>query len=488
MTPAAPQERAADRAVAAAQVRRNGADGLFLPCQARVIAHLRHSTSLTVIEKSRRVGFTWTVAFFAAMKLASAKSAGGDDVFYMGHKLEMAREFIEDVAMFLKAIHGVAASVGESVFRDIDDEGNSREIKAYRIDLPNGQKCIALPSVPDAFRGMQGVVIIDEAGFHRNLAAKLKSAYALLMLAGQVIVISTHNGVANPFNQLINEIRAGQRLGTVFRITFNDAIAEGYYEKVARPQFLRKGGVAPTREEYIALIRGIYADNVGEELDVVPRVGGGSWIKPDDLAACEDEDAGKPELYRGGLYYMGRDVARRRDGAIIWGCELIGQTLWLRDRIKMIGASFAEQADAADWLFRHRRVANYKIDQGGMGEQPVEDAQRRYGTSRVQGEFLSGQNRLDLGISIRDRFERLLWRVPPHPEIRADLLAIKQLPSSGGAMRIGDDPDGDVHADEFWAGALASRGADMRPMEYGYDVVGGNRGGRGFGGGRGVTW
>lgn len=440
---------------------------LLLKYQATALARLRAGVQLLVIEKSRRIGLTWGLASFAGLKAAALPSAGGDNVFYMGYEQEMAREFIDACAMWCRAYGIAAGAVGEDVFEDIDAEGNTQGIKAFRIVLASGFKITALSSMPRAFRGKQGTVILDEAAFHGQLKEKIKAALALLMWGGQVVIVSTHDGVANEFNQLIDRIRAGQQKGEVITISFDDAIADGLYERIAEVAAIR-GRKVPAKADWIADIRDFYGDNADEELDVIPKQGGGSWIKPGDLAACEDDDAGIPENYAGGLYYMGRDVARRRDGAIIWGCELVGQTLVLRDRIKLIGATFAEQAARADWLIQNRRMAAYWIDQGGMGEQPVEDAQRAYGESRVQGQLLIGQNRLDIGVSIRDRFERQLWRVPRHPEIRADLLAIKQLPSSGGAVRIGDDPKGNVHADEFWAGALASRAADLPPMAYDY--------------------
>jgi hypothetical protein len=54
-------------------------------------------------------------------------------------------------------------------------------------------------------------VIIDEAAFHEQLGELIKAAMALLMWGGQVHIISTHNGADNPFNELIQDIRAKKR-------------------------------------------------------------------------------------------------------------------------------------------------------------------------------------------------------------------------------------------------------------------------------------
>jgi phage FluMu gp28-like protein len=401
------------------------------------------------------------------LKAASQRAAGGDHVFYMGYEQDMAREFIDACAMWARAFGHAASAVGEELFDDVDDEGNPRSIRALKITFGEF-RIVALPSVPRAFRGKQGVVIIDEAAFHAKLEEKIKAALALLMWGGQVVIVSTHDGVANPFNQLCDRIRAGTQPGELLAITFDDAVADGLYERNALVQSRRGRGIEP-KDEWIASIRSYYGDNAGEELDVIPKEGGGSLIKPEALAACEHRDAARPELYGGGLFFIGRDIARRRDGQIIWGMELVGDVLWLRDRWEGVGQTFEAQRDAADAMIRGRRMSQYWLDQGGMGEPEVEYAQRRYGSTRVAGQLLTGQNRIDIALSLKDRFERGLIRIPPDPVIRADLRAIAQLPSSGGAVRIGDDPKGKIHADRFWAAALASRAADLPPEAYAYE-------------------
>jgi phage FluMu gp28-like protein len=479
-----PEERAADRQAFERLAETLPRGRLLLGYQASTLARLKAGVQLLVIEKSRRIGLTWGVAAFAALTAAAHPSAGGDNVFYMGYEQEMAREFVDAAGMWAKAYGIAAGAVGEEVFEDTDEAGNTRAIKAFRITFASGFKIVALSSMPRAFRGKQGTVILDEAAFHSQLEEKIKAALALLMWGGQVIIISTHDGVANPFNQLIDKIRAGTQKGEVLKITFDDAIADGLYERIAEVAGIRGRKVA-AKPDWIASIRGFYGDNASEELDVVPKQGGGSLIKVEDLVACQSSLAGQPELYRGGLYYLGRDVAARRDGQIIWGFEMVGDVLWLRDRWEKTGQSFAAQADAAADLISRRRMMQYWIDQGGLGEQPVEEAKRLYGESRVQGQFLIGRNRLDIGLGLADRFQRGLIRVPADPVIRADLLAIKELPNTSGVKRIGDDPDGEIHADRFWAAGLASRAADLAPGEYGYTPAGRAGGGGMFGGQRG---
>lgn len=447
-------QRADERATAELAFEQLPRGELLLGYQQRVVSKLLAGVSLLVIEKSRRIGLTWAIAAYFTLVASSQRSAGGDNCWYMGYDMEMAREFIDACAMWARAF-GIAA---EDADEEVLDGGEDGKVQAFRIRFASGFKIVALPSVPRALRGKQGKVGIDEAAFHKNIGETLKAALALLMWGGQVIVWSTHDGVANPFNILLDEINSGQRKGETVRIDFNDAIADGLYERVALAARVKGRSILP-KDEWIADIFATYGEDAEEELLCIPKAGSGSLIKPEDLAACEHVEAGRPELYQGGLLYVGRDVARRRDASIIYGFELVGDVLWLRDRYEEVGTSFAHQDAFFDDLFIRRRVAYAGIDQTGMGEKVVEDAQNRHGSVRVNGVLLTGPNRLDLAMSLQQRFERGLIRIPPDPILRSDLRAIKKTGSQTGGVRIVND--GEVHADRFWAAALASSGADM---------------------------
>lgn len=455
---------AAEREAAAAAFERLPPGDLLLKYQASTVQHLMNGVSLLVIEKSRRIGLTWGLAAYAVLKAAAHPSAGGMNVWYMGYDLDMAREFIDACAMWARAFGLAADAVDEEIL-----SGDAEKVQAFRLRFASGFKIVGLPSVPRALRGKQGLVIIDEAAFHGQLAEVLKAALALLMWGGQVVVVSTHNGVANAFNLLLDDVRAGRRKGETLTFTFDQAIHDGLYERIALAAGIKNRAILP-KAEWIADIRATYGEDAEEELDCIPKAGAGSWLDPAALAACEHPDAGKPELYSGGLLYVGRDVARRRDLPVVHGFELVGDVLWMRDRWRERGATFRAQDDVVADIFQTRRVAAYWIDQTGMGEKVVEDEQRRYGATRVTGVLLTGPNRLDLAISFKERVETGRIRVPPMPDLRADYRAIKQQGGTGGSVRI-INADDQVHADEFWATALACRGADMPYQAYAYEPV-----------------
>jgi phage FluMu gp28-like protein len=432
---------------------------LLLGYQQKSVDRMFAGVSLLAIEKSRRVGLTWGVGSFATLKASAAVEAGGQNVWYMGYDKDMTLEFIEVCSMWARAFNLVASDMIEEEVLYTDDNGKEQGVKAFSIRFASGFRITALPSVPRALRGKQGIVIIDEAAFHKDVEAVLKSAMALLIWGGQVIVISTHDGISNPFNKLLDDIRSGERRGEVMSITFHDAMQAGLYERVAMVAET-KGVELEPKEEWEANIRASYGDDAGEELDCIPKVGSGSLLSIADIAACEHEDCGLPDLYQGGLCYIGRDVARRRDGQVQYCMEEIGDVLWQRDTYEETKQTFAHQDAFFDGLFQRRRIAAAWIDQTGMGEKVVEDLQLKHGSMRVVGQLLTGPNRLDLATSLLEHFAEHRIRIRKDLVTRSDLLAIKKVGSEqSGGVRIVNDSS--VHADRFWAYALACRAHDM---------------------------
>jgi len=459
-----PAQGAAEREAATVAFEKLPPGELLLKYQVSSVAELKAGTALVVIEKSRRIGLTWGLAAAAVLRAAAHGSAGGMNVWYMGYDQEMAREFVDACAMWVRAFKLAAEAQDQELIED-DEKG---AIGAFRIRFPSGFKIVALPSVARALRGKQGLVIIDEAAFHKSLAEVLKAALAFLMWGGQVVVVSTHDGIGNPFNELIDEVRAGRRRGVVRTITFRDAIEQGLYDRIKLVTEIKGGALAPL-EEWEADIRATYGDAAEEELDCIPKAGSGSLIKPEDIAAAEHPEAGRPELYGGGLYFGGRDVARRRDGAVQSGLEMVGDVMWERDFYDEVAVTFAHQDAWMDERFADRRVVQFGIDQTGMGEKVVEDAKLRWG-ERIVGFLLTGPMRLNLGLALLDGFERGLIRIPPDPRRRADLRAIKRAGTSAGGLRLVNDET--VHADYFWALAIGFYLSRQPLMAFDYRAVG----------------
>ena len=238
--------------------------------------------SIIAIPKGRRTGITFGTMLNKTLVAASRKSAGGDNIFYIGDTKEKGLEAIGYCAKFARIIamaQGQGSSgVEEFLFEDQDENGKTRHINAYRIRFASGFQVCALSSRPANIRGLQGHVVIDEAAFHPDVQGVLDAATALLIWGGQITVISSHNGKKNPFNQFCTDIESG-RYGAdaaVMTVTFDDAVANGLFERVC----LMKGTTptAEAKQTWYAKIRngyGVRKSAMREELDAIPRDGSG---------------------------------------------------------------------------------------------------------------------------------------------------------------------------------------------------------------------
>ena len=242
-------------------------------------AWLGDKSPVKVVEKSRRIGLTWAQALDDVLK-ASTSGRDGMDVLYISFNQDMTREYIDTCAEWAKKLQIVAGKVNEDIFRDRDE----REIKAFRIDFASGHKILALSNRPSNLRGKQGRVIIDEAAFVEDLPELLKAALALLMWGGQVIIISTHDGAENPFNELIQDVRAGNLPYSLHRITLDDALSAGLYRRICR---VTKQDWTPEAEEaWRADLIKTYGDGADEELFCIPRQSSGAYLTTGMIEAC----------------------------------------------------------------------------------------------------------------------------------------------------------------------------------------------------------
>lgn len=258
------------------------ADGVLMTHQ---VECLKYDVSILAIPKGRRTGITFAWGLNSTLISGAQKSAGGDNVYYIGDTKEKGLEFIGYVGKFARVIAAQQAdsvsAIEEYLFDDQDDKGNTRQITAYRVRFASGFQVSALSSRPANIRGLQGVVIIDEAAFHQDVQGVLDAATALLIWGGRIVVISSHNGKNNPFNQFCTDIESGLygNDAAVFTVTFDDAVENGLFERVCA----MKGEVATveSKKAWYSRIRNGYGPRksaMREELDAIPRDGSGVCI------------------------------------------------------------------------------------------------------------------------------------------------------------------------------------------------------------------
>jgi phage FluMu gp28-like protein len=425
------------------------------------------------------------------------------DTLYIGYNLEMAREFIGDCAFWARHLHGLALEVEEFVFKD-KDGGGDHDIQAFRIRFASGFEIVALSSRPRSLRGKQGFVIIDEAAFHDDLPELLKAALALLVWGGRVWIISTHNGEDNPFNELVQDVRAGRKPYKLMRTTFDDALEEGLYRRICLVRGLEW---TPEGEaKWAADIRAFYGDDAAEELDCVPSRGAGVYLPRALIEACMNSEYGvlrlacpegfetKPDAERESFVqawieetldpaiaalnpdlrsYFGEDFGRSGDLTVIWPLQedtnLVRRSPFV---VELHNVPFRQQEQVLFHLVdRLPRFMAGAMDARGNGQFLAEVAMQRYGATRIEQVMLSNQWYLDNMPRLKSAFEDQTIEIPRDADVLADLRAVRM---EKGIAKVPEDArsrgsDGrQRHGDAAIALALAYHASelDVAPIEF----------------------
>lgn len=243
---------------------------ILLPYQ---ITWQEDESPIRIGEKSRRVGFSWNIAAEASLE---ASEIDGCDAWYVGYNKEMAQEFIRDVAFWSRNFNLICTDIEEEEL--FEDGRDDKAILTYTVRFASGFRITALSSRPTNLRNKKGHIIIDEAAFHDDLKGLLKAALAVRLWGGKgrVDIISTHNGVENFFNELLEEVKSGKRPYSLHRVTIDDAIHEGLVKRIflVNNKEWEKGDNKKWREEIFAE----YGDDAAEELLCVPSRSGGTYI------------------------------------------------------------------------------------------------------------------------------------------------------------------------------------------------------------------
>ena len=491
------------------------ADGVLMAHQ---VECLKYDVSILAIPKGRRTGITFAWGLNSTLIAGAQKAAGGDNVYYIGDTKEKGLEFIGYVAKFARVIAAQQAqdvsAIEEFLFEDQDEQGNTRMIAAYRVRFASGFQVAALSSRPANIRGLQGVVIIDEAAFHADVQGVLDAATALLIWGGRIVVISSENGKNNPFHQFCKDIEEG-RYGddaAVLRITFDDAVTNGLFERVCA----MKGEVATVegKKTWYNRIRNAYGPRkaaMREELDAIPRDGNGIcipgvWIerampeeRPVIRLALDDDFIHMTEAERAAWgndwidrelrpvmaetlnpeqrHVFGMDFARHRHFSSIVPMAIM-QNL-CRDvpfLLELNNVPSALQQQILFWLIELPRQSGGAMDATGPGMVLAEYTADRYGRPRIAEITL---NRKWYGFwmpKFTGLFEDSMIILPRDENTAQDLRAVENIDGVPMVASLEKkdlkDPELVRHGDTAIAGCLANYAALNLATEIAFESTG----------------
>lgn len=482
-------------------------EGVLMAHQAEWIGD---DSTLKICAKGRRTGITFAEALDCTLIAAAKRSAGGQNVFYIPDSKPKGREFIGYAAHFAKTVAGEMLTIEDGIFFDQKEDGTTKAISSYIIKFASGFRIEALSSRPENIRGLQGTVVIDEAAFHRDVRNVIDAVGALLIWGGKIRIISSHNGITNPFNELIKEAEAKKNGFKVHTFSFGDAVRNGLYMRVC----LIKGDEwsQEKQEAWEAEIRSAYGTRTAkmrQELDAIPAEAEGAalsrvliescmsrdlpdvirWDRPDDFKNLDDyererqtlefcEAVLKPRLDRLDVtlqHCIGGDFARSGDKTAFVvpeiGVDLVRRAVLI---VELKNVPFDQQRDILFYVGDRlpRRVAG-AFDARGNGQYLAEKARQRWGES-MQEVMLSPSWYAAHMVPYIEAFGDKSVLYPYDADVLADHQALAYV---NGIVKVPDDysakgADGyNRHGDTAIASALAYYASKLDFAEYSYRPV-----------------
>ncbi|MFM2433004.1 MAG: hypothetical protein RLZZ511_4218 [Cyanobacteriota bacterium] len=402
-------------------------------------------------DRSRFIGVCWsrgarktfTVTLMLVDDCFSQEAQGKRTTWVILSRGErQAKEAIEECKRHCNAYLMGAAAIQQSEF--VSEDG-LRRFTQLEIRFPNGSRIIALPANPDTARGYTANVFLDEFCIHEHDVEIWRSLLPVLRGRFRVIVASTpKGGRTRKFYQIIND-ESG--LWSKHIVNVYEAVEQGLPLNI--------------EEEKAAMAD---PDGWAQEFELQWLDEASAWLPFELIEKCEDElattDGSEYDRINNKPCFIGNDIARRRDLWVAWVLEKVGDVLWTREIVELHNKSFAEQDAEMRRLMEKYRVVRLCMDKTGMGEKPVEDYQRWFGASRVEGVTFTSATKQGLATIGKQAFENRTVRIPSKPEIRDDLYKLKRTTTLAGGIRFDAERDENGHADRAWALFLALNAAN----------------------------
>lgn len=449
-----------------------------------------------VCEKARRIGLSWGDA---AERVAYAGEGSGS-IYYQSYNKDMTETYIEDCADWARTLGWEIGSVIDEMIIHGDES-----INRFRIDFANGQKIIALSSNPRVLRskGKPGdIVIIDEAAFCDNIQELIKAATAVTQWGGRVRIISTHNGSDNPFNELVQDIRAGRHPQyALHRITLDDAVADGLARRVFSVTKRRwyEGAASDWRDE----IYGGYTSTeaADEELLCIPKQGGGVYFtrvlvesrmvdapvlrfegsasfnalpEPTRRAQMEDWldenvlpilEALDPKL----RHVIGMDFARKKDMSVLAPLAILANLhRFCPFLLEMHNVPHKQQEQALKYVCdRLPRFSGGAVDATGNGSFIAESAVDMFGSIMEELHLTESWYRENMP-KYKAAYEDATITIPKHDDVLQDHRAFRLVRGVARLPAGKTDKDGERHGDAAMALAIGYYASEQSrgPFEF----------------------
>jgi phage FluMu gp28-like protein len=344
-------------------------------------------------------------------------------------------------------------------------------------------------------RGRNGSVILDEAAIYGTARARLIYTAALPVISrgGCLELGSTPLGLTGIFSDIYNN---REKYPKYVRFTVpwweSSALCIGIdearavkVEEMATSDRVKRFGTPTLKDAFASLLledfqqeyECVFVDSTSSYIPLELIYANTPGMREGEREYPETDDAdgddgleikiarSLPEIMsmydpeKHGTLYLGYDVGRRRDAAVIYAIGIAGDGKKRSlAEIEFHSTPFEEQLNVLRAIMKGLPVVRCCIDQGGMGEMPTEVITREFG-DRAEGIILTSQAKEALAIAVKLGLENREFLLPNSQAFHIQVHSIKRTSTLGGNFRYDAERTDKGHADSFWAWALANHAA-----------------------------
>ncbi|OFV96879.1 MAG: hypothetical protein A3F68_07945, partial [Acidobacteria bacterium RIFCSPLOWO2_12_FULL_54_10] len=301
------------------------------PYQKRWVAD---GTRFKIAVKATQIGYSFAAALEAVLDCIGRRTLW--IVLSRGERQSL--EFMQKAREHALALRHADCVLEESFFSDT-------RIQQHEIRFPNGSRIIGLPANPDTARGYTGNMILDEFAFHQQDREIWAAAFGRISRGDlKLRVISTPNGERGKYFEIAKEAGLTEMAG-----------GEGPFYRTSEKGWSghwcdARSAVRDGCPMDIAMLKQAIGDEEtwAQEYECAFLSQSENYIAMDLIGPCVHAEAtttlpSNVTAASGREFYLGYDVARVEDLAVLAVVEKCGDVFWTRALVEMPQATFATQ-------------------------------------------------------------------------------------------------------------------------------------------------
>ena len=446
------------------------------------VLYISDASRFSILLKGRQMGFSFATALKGLIKALDPDRKSYTRQ-YISYNLDDALEKIRSASMLY-----------DSIPKRIQKKIVTRNKTMLEFRDNGGKTTSRLISIPcRSPRGRSGDVVFDEFAIYKKSLSRTMYTAALPVLSrgGCMEIGSTPLGLQGMYSEIWhNKIKFNNfsRFMVPWYMssalcTNVDEINQIGAENIDIEERVAKYGKEILQDAFSAM----FLDDFRQEYECcfldgaqsyiplelihnnTPGMRDSDWEVSDEIAEGESKEihafktvddliSGYDPEKHGIRLYLGYDVARRRDAAVIFIIGILpnGKKISVAN-IEMINQTFEYQRDKIRKIMRSGLpIARGCIDATGVGADTTETLQREFTSTVLEGVIFNIQSKDALARGVKEGLEKNEYLLQNDNKFHRQIHSIKRTTIAGGAFRYDSERDEMGHADSFWAWALAN--------------------------------